>query len=953
MKLNKLVAAMAASTAITVGSPIVLAQSNGLEEVVVTGMRSSLENSAAIKRTSGEVVESITAEDVGKLPDPNVAETLTRIPGVQGYRYGGEGASPVGEGSGLTIRGLSGQTASRLNGRTYFTAGGREFNIESAIPGMIAGIDVFKNPSAKHIEGGIGGLIDIKTRRPLDLDERVITGAITARYNDFVGDVDPEIFGLYSETWDLESGGQLGFLFAGTQQKSHNRSDSTPSNTGATLRRAVRADSAEYANLSGADQSYAGRSDIWRLVDATATDNPADLIATTSHIAQVFQEDIIRDRKGFNTAIQWAPSDDFEAYVEGNYNYYKYEQEYRFLTMNNATEGRTVQNLQTEAFNTMESWVDRNANGGADEVLAMNALTGGTFLDSSFNSIGGKENRPYETWLIATGFDWNITDRLNVTTDVSYVKADQTQDNRSVTIRPTLDNTWDITRNLKSSPHNISFAGPDMSDPENFVFVDYGNGTNQVFDDSGYAIQTDFKYELNGFFNALLFGGRFASQESNYNNYNYGGRALTTNGLSLAADQSNAISVADFAGLTEQAPRDWVRNKTDFPGGYLVFSPSFLHGDLIRDSFPLAGIPANGSIPENLTARRYAKEDTLAAYVMGEFATDNERIRGNVGVRIIEADVSTRAMVVDSNNSTSQIVPLNASSSYTDVLPSLNITGELQEDLLLRFGYSKGITRPSLSVVSPSISVDQTTGRGSAGNPDLKPLEADSYDLSLERYFGPANYVAVAVFNKEIDGFINAAESCETVSVAPAYAGAVDNNCAGGQYAITRQVNAAPGNARGVEFSVQTFFDMLPGVWSNFGVSGSYTHVKTENPIVREGQVVNVPQSFQSDDSYSIAGMYENEGLSARIVYTYRSDFILFGVANTPATGRYIKGYGVLDASVNYNINDNYTVTLSASNLNDSAPIRYVGEPGAVTTGFQNQYYVNGRNFALGVRAKF
>ncbi len=948
IKFNKL--AVAIATALTGVSSMALAQNDAVEEVVVRGIRSSMETSAAIKRNAGEVVESITAEDVGKLPDPNVAETLTRIPGVQGYRYGGEGASPVGEGSGLTVRGLSGQTASRLNGRTYFTAGGREFNIESAIPGMIAGIDVFKNPSAKHIEGGIGGLIDIKTRRPLDMGERVISGAVTARYNDFTEEVNPEIFGLYSQTWDLESGGELGFLFAGTQQKSHNRSDSTPSNSGASLRRPVRADSAEYAALPGANLSYTGRSDIWHLADAAEGDDPADLIATTSQNAHVFQEDIKRDRRGFNTAIQWAPNEDFELYVEGNYNYYKYEQDYRFMIM---SDSRTVQNMQTEAFDTTEAWVDRNADGEENEVLATQALASGTFLDSTFNSLGGKENRPYETWLVATGFEWNITDRLNMKTDVSYVKADQTQDNRSVTLRPKIGNTWDVTRDLTTSPHNISLPGPDVSDPDNFVFVDYGNGTNQVFDDSGYAIQSDFKYELDGFFNALLFGGRFASQESGYRNYSFGGRALTTDGLALAPDQSNAISVSDFAELTETAPTDWVKNKTDFAGGYLVFRPSLLPGGAARDNFPQAGIYANGNIPENLTGRRYAKEDTLAAYVMGEFTTGNERIRGNLGVRIVQADVSTRAMVVDSTSGTAQIVPLSSSSSYTDVLPSLNITGELQEDLLLRFGYSKGITRPTLGSINPTISVDQTTGRGSAGNPDLRPLEADSYDLSLERYFGAANYASIAIFNKEIDGFINTAESCETVSVAPAYAGAVDNNCSGGQYFITRQVNAESGNARGVELAVQTFFDMLPGAWSNFGVSASYTHVKTENPIMRDGKIVNVPQAFQSDDSYSIAGMYENEGLSARLVYTYRSDFILFGVAANPAVGRYVKGYGVLDGSINYDITDNYAVTFTASNLTDSAPSRYVGEPGSVTTGFQNQYYLNGRNFALGVRAKF
>lgn len=949
-KLNQLAVAIAAVSTLASVSNIAFAEDQAVEEILVTGMRSSLETSTAIKRNTNEVVEAITAEDVGKLPDPNVAETLTRIPGVQGYRYGGEGASPVGEGSGLTVRGLSGQTASRLNGRTYFTAGGREFNIEGAIPGMVAGIDVYKNPSAKHIEGGIGGLIDIKTRHPLDMDGQVISGSVNMKYNDFVGEVTPELFGLYSNNWDLESGGRMGFLIAATTQESHNRSDSNPSNRGTSLRRPVRADSAEYSTLSGANQSYAGRSDVWYLADATSSDDPADLITTIGQNSHVFEEDIKRNRRGLNAELQWAPSDSFKTYLEGNYNYYKYDQSYRFMLLNDS---RTVQNLETVAYDLTEDFANRNANGGANEVLATGAMTGGTFLGSSLSSLGGHESRPYETWLVATGFDWDISDDLNMKTDLSYVKADQTQDNRSVLLSPKAGLNWDITRDMTSSPHKVSFSGPDLSDPENWVFNNYGNGTNQVWDDNGVALQVDLKYRMEGFFNALLFGGRYATQESNYKNYGFGGKNLTTDGAGLAADQSNAISVADYAQLVETSHGDWLRNQAGYGGGFLVYSPSLLTGNLTGETFPLAGIPLNGSIPENLLGRRYGKEDSLAAYIMGEFATENDRIRGNIGVRVINTDEEVRAWVNDTSSSSTSIVTRDATSSYTDVLPSLNITGELQQDLLLRFGYSKGITRPAMGSLSPTISVNTTTGQGSAGNPDLEPLKADSYDLSIERYFSKSAYVAAAIFDKEIDGFFNNSESCQTVSTAPAYSGVVDNGCSGGQYLITQSINAEKGNARGFELSGQTFFDMLPGIWANFGVSGSYTHVTTDNPIMRDGKVVNVPQAFQSDDNYSLAAMYENDGLSARLVYTYRSDFILFGVADYPVNGRYVKGYGILDASVNYEINDTYALNFSASNLTDKAPSRYVGEPGSVTSGFENQYYLNGRNFSMGIRAKF
>jgi TonB-dependent receptor len=153
-------------------------QGEDVPAIVVTGLRASLQTSAQIKKNAAEVIDSITATDIGKLPDPNVAETLTRIPGVQAYRFGGEAASPTGNGSGLTIRGLTGQTGSRVDGRSYFTAGGREFNVEGASPGMVGGIDVYKNPSADHIEGAIGGLVNIRTRRPFDFKGLSVSGAI-------------------------------------------------------------------------------------------------------------------------------------------------------------------------------------------------------------------------------------------------------------------------------------------------------------------------------------------------------------------------------------------------------------------------------------------------------------------------------------------------------------------------------------------------------------------------------------------------------------------------------------------------------------------------------------------------------------------------------------------------------------------------------------------------------
>lgn len=928
-----------------------------LEEVVVTGIRESLQTSAEIKRNTLEVVDSITAEDIGKLPDPNVAETMTRIPGVQAYRYGGEGASPVGVGSGLTIRGLSGQTASHVDRRSYFTAGSREFNIEGAIPGMIAGIDVYKNPSAEHIEGGIGGLVNIRTRRPLDFDGLSMGAAVNMRYNDLSEKAEPDIFGLFSNRWTLKNGDEFGFILAANVQEGHNRSDSNPANGGTSIRRAIRADSAEYATTAGANQAYAGRSDVWHLADvanplALTEVDRSGLITTTTQQAPVFQEDILRTRRGFNGAVQWKPADNLELYAEGNYTYYLYTQEYRFLFANDT---RTVQGLTTSPYALREDLANRNSNGGANELLSGQRLDGGTFLDSTLSTTGGREHHPYETALYATGFKWQPTDTLDVHFDVAYVNASQEVDNRSASLVSAPGLTWDVTRNLRTQPHDIGFSdGTALDSRSSWMFNDYSNGTRQDWDDTGLAAALEFTYRLQSpVLTALKFGTRWATQESDFHNYSYSGRPLTTNGLPLAADRSNGILLSSLQDLGETAPRNWMDGESGYPGGYYVFSPDLLTGDAVRDRFPLAGIPTDNALPENVAARRHTRETTIAGYLQGEFSFVDERIKGNLGVRFVRSELFARAMLA--NVPGPGFTPQTGESSNTDVLPTFNIVGSITDKLLLRFGFGKGLTRPALAELNPSLIVNTTTGTGSRGNPDLEPLTADSYDLSLEWYFNEGGYLSAGIFDKEIDGFFSGVSACETVPNVPVYSGPTPNGCAGGQYFITRTVNSEPGYARGAEIAGQTFFSMLPGIWSNFGVQASYSYVDTENPfrLVANGPLVAVPQAFQSENSYSLIGFYEDQRMSARLAYTYRDDFVLFGVSANPIDGRYVQGYGIFDFSLSYNVGEYFNVSFTASNLTNEAPNRFVGEPGSYATGFERQHFVNGRIYGVGLRYRF
>jgi iron complex outermembrane recepter protein len=978
MVLKLSAAALAVSQAFT---PVAMAQEAEIVVVQVTGIRASARSSVAIKREAMEVVDSITAEDIGKLPDPNVAETLTRIPGVQGYRYGGEGASPVGAGSGLTIRGLSGQTASQVNGRSYFTAGAREFNIEGAIPGMVAGLDVYKNPSAEHIEGGIGGLVNVRTRNPSDFKGLTASLAVNSRYNDLSKKTDPELFGLLANRWDLGGGSRLGVMGAAVYQKSTGRSDNNPANGGANLKRAVRADSAEYATLAAANTSnspfspmaqYVGRTDINFLAgvptmptSATAGANMPNLAGLTAdQIANVmtapaitnnvFQETIMRTRKGLNLAADYRVSNTLRFYSEFNYTYYLYHQNYRGL---NSVDGANVQGLTTTPFNYTEGLANRNLNGGSDDVLLTKRLLGGTFLNSGTNTLGGNEDRPYTTSIAAVGVDWSPSADLTLKGDYSYIKAKQSQDNRAVSMDSAPGKLWSTTRLADGAPHQLTFAGPSLSDPSNFVFRNYDNNTNQKWEDDGYALALSGSYSLgDGVISKLKFGTRFAHQESLYRNFAFGGRPLTTDGLGLTANRSNGVN-AGTGGHTEAAPTNFMRGDAGYAGGYVTYAPSQLTGDQVRTAFPLAGILADGSYVEQPLARRVFSEDTLAGYVTADFALFDDRLKGNVGVRVVRTESTATARASDLRTTPATITDITRTKSYNNYLPSFNATYDITPDTLARFGYGRGMTRAGLGDLNPSVFVNPTNGTGSIGNSDLKPQIADSFDFSLEHYFSKTNYVSTALFNKRIKGFFSGIVECQTIATAPAYTGTLPNSCVNGQYLMSKSVNAEKGFARGAEIAGQYFFDKNFGMLNNFGVSGSYTYVDTSNPInfgtPQVPRVVDTPQPMQSKHNYSLSGMYEDKKMSARVVYTWRSESILFGVSANPIDARAIDAYGILDASFNYELTNNLTLSMNASNITDKTLNRYVGEPGKYMTSIERQHYANGRTFSIGLRYKF
>ena len=261
------------------------------EDIVVTGVRASLNYANVIKRRASTIVDSIVAEDIGKLPDNNVAEALQRITGVQITRNQGEGA-------GISIRGLT-QVQTLLNGRNVFTATGRSVSFADLSAELIAGADVYKAPVADMIEGGIGGTVDLRTRRPFDFAGSRISLSARGAYADLAEKWRPEVSALFSDRWNTGIG-EMGFLFTATMQKRAYRSDLSVGGAPAARRDAFDANGNGFLGSGAA---------------AEAADEI--IVPTAGGLSYALGD---RTRWGISGVFQWRPTDTLEVWADGNYN---------------------------------------------------------------------------------------------------------------------------------------------------------------------------------------------------------------------------------------------------------------------------------------------------------------------------------------------------------------------------------------------------------------------------------------------------------------------------------------------------------------------------------------------------------------------------------------------------------------------------------------------------------
>ena len=707
---NRLISSAVAAALGTSGPIVALAQSADqggqtqaakpvqLEEVVVTGIRASLQTATELKKNSDTIQDSIVADDIGKLPDVTAVDALQRITGVQIGRDLGEGGGSVTIGgssvdSGIEIRGLP-QVETTLNGREVFTANGsRVLNFEDIPSSLLAGIDVYKDPTADLLEGGIGGTVDLRTHKPFDFKGLELEASAAEQYGDMVGTTKPQFTALASNRWDTGVG-EVGALFSFGYQDRDYRQDQT------------------------SDQSI--------LTSTTLVPGQTTTLPNGTYNTMFVGE---RQRTGLDGALQWRPADDLLTYVEASSEELRsYQSQYTF------------QSAPTE---NVPGYPAQVVPGSYSYFPGTTDLNNVTYSNASVGTVGAWRQETDVNRQIAWNAKWT-PGAWTVIADASYATGTESLINPAVLAGATAPF---LSQSASTSgPTITSVSGIDLANLGSYTggtaaypSLSYMYNTLQHFHGNEKAYKLDTQYTFDsGFITSLQAGLRFSDRVAELNQASMFGE-LTTANL-----QSNPqwFGLAPFSGLMSSIYSSPVQ-----PNSFLAFNPQVLRYN------PNAVYAAYGQTAPVDTGQNdwSADEKNYTAYFRANFSWDvGVPMDGNIGVRVIRHEDTLNGAVTTG----STFSPITFTPSETNTLPSLNLRFKLLDDLQLRFAASKAVSYPDFSQIVPTENVNPAQQLASGGNPSLRPTTANQVDASLEYYFAPAASITWDVFYKKLTDFI-------------------------------------------------------------------------------------------------------------------------------------------------------------------------------------------------------
>lgn len=959
-----------------------------MEEIVVTGIRGSLATALEQKQAADNLIEVIRAEDIGKLPDQNLAEVLENVTGVQITR-------DAGVGTGVQIRGTN-ANRTEVNGvSTVGSGAGRSgINFDDISSAIISAVEVVKAPQAKTIEGSVGGTINLKTIRPLELQETLGAIRVQGEMSDLAVDSKPtpRASGTWGDNWSTAAG-EFGVVVSG----SYAESDVTAFRP--------RADRDNFSSTT-------------RNVNSTAAgDNiPFDFLPI-----QFLNQDYDNFRyetKNLAGSIEWAPNDELKFAFDAVVNRQERRQEgYRVQLsgVSSVIGAGTYTGFETVDFGTLDSEIGPQhigtiqaatrgilypqQSGNLDPNMRTSTDTGSRVTDNQIFRLAGEWARDSFSATIELSSANSKSDFPGITSTLNFINPNSaigTRIDNGVPVQFDLTGgelTFGIAQGLPTTP-TVEM----LLDPANYVLAQFDQSASKS-ENREDAVRTDFSYDL---------------ERAGITSVDFGYRYNKSSSLSDVRTSNFAIgSLADsprgnaFSSVLTVGPDNYDEGdgRALFVADFLQLDPAMAFSDIqgmvdALNAAIAANNAANGrnqaliGTPTSTAASYFdIAEKTHALYAQANFAAGI--FRGNFGLRYLQSDIESLGNSITNVGGAPVITPRTETGSYDFLLPRINVVANVRDDLLMRAGWGKDIRRPDFNNLSTSVAFSSSENASVAvGNPELQPEEVTSFDLAAEWYFAPSSVVSLGIFHKSRDnlfvtrtidapvdsnGYRDLTAPCEAggiynpIAVRNTYAPASEVGNLGMCVPAATIVNGAGSTTqKGVEFAFQydlsNFEDQL-GWASGFGFITNYTHQKFSGgdtfqyPSSRADQIftsLGFPNASQraalpdlSEDAYNITVYYEKYGISSRVRYTWRSDYrttdyassgaALFGFDHVQAARSQV------NASINYAVSDHFDVAVEAINLTKEDAPTYCVNDGALLC-FQG---ITDRRITLGASYRY
>ncbi|MCW1720199.1 TonB-dependent receptor [Pseudoalteromonas sp. A3] len=929
-----------------------------MEVIEVRGIRSSMAENLDVKRMSGSVVDAITAEDIGKFPDKNVADSLQRVPGVVIERDGGEGAA-------VSIRGLSSElTFTQLNGNFIASSPGepsRSFDYTLLPSAMIESVEVYKSPEARLDEGGVGGTVLMHSRKPLSMEANSGVFNVESTYADVTKEYEPQFSGLYSWKNDDDT---FGVLVGYTYQERTNRT--LTGSTDANVWRYTGGGQPTDINGNTVDNNNG-----WDTI-SDASGNRYDGV----WFPQVVRGSVLnekREREGIQFSTQWRPTNRLEL----GFNYF----------------GFTLGQDRTESVIDIPEWslnpdfltaVNLDETGTIATGMQYNASASGVENDMQFPWMRGSYVREEST---SDTIDFNLTyegDSFKArfvigntqseggpeeSWEAAY-KSSNAGENETFIQNASQSAAWSLNENnvsLSIDPNTLAnlqsgLGGGRDAGSSNSSFV------RSELEEDYYQADIDFYVDW-GFLKTIRTGAKY--RHANLHRE-------TGNTFFLDPNFDIAAGEASEQGITQFDSYQWnggmplaegvFINQTNIVGGFNINQMPSIDWDKYRDLVTDNYTPYT-RIEDNFV---YDIEEKISAfYIQGDF--EFSEVRGNLGVRVVQTKTLTSStdlytyQLDHTNDETGEPVTGDArfvedyqlvtqKNTDTQILPSFNIAWDATDDLVIRGAIAKVMARPDYSdlgsqqritFVSNEWAEDRAAFNelagfsGSGGNKNLKPFESVQADLSIEYYYAEGSALGLALFHKKVDNFVvplvidmqqdfegkeNIVES-GVITVAP----------------YSTVGNGTDAVSKGAEVFIQHAFA------GGFGFYANYTYNKTNKADVSVNgeEFGQSPLIGSAKYQYNTSAYYEGEYFTLRASYNKRGETVL---GLNSGLNVYQDPYEQVDVNAAINISDGLSLTASVINLTKSETVTRLGNDSdarLLSSSYSGRRYYAGINYSF------